>query len=431
MNSSKLVKISAAILAILILVLVIGKSAGWIGKKKSEKVSAEEVQRRTITEITTANGKIEPETEVIISPDVSGEIVELWVKEGQTVKEGQLLLKINPDIYQSALERATAALNSAYSNLANSRSRLAQVKAQFKQKELAFKRNKKLFEQKTISQADYETAEATFEVAKAEVDASQQSVKASEFQTKSAAASVKEAKENLSRTTLYAPMDGTISRLNVEKGERVVGTMQMAGTEMLRVANLNRMQLKVNVNENDILKVSLGDTAIIEIDAYLDLHFKGIVTEIANSAILANASTDQVTNFEVKILLLAKSYKQLIEKNKHPFRPGMSATADIQTKTRHSVLSVPIQAVTTRSDTTKTNKKKDNKKDLKEVVFIEENGKAKITFVKTGIQNNDYIEITEGLTEEQLAITGPYRTISKKLKHNTLVTITDKEKLFK
>ncbi|OFY90063.1 MAG: efflux transporter periplasmic adaptor subunit, partial [Bacteroidetes bacterium RIFOXYA2_FULL_33_7] len=384
--------------------------------------------------------KIQPEKEVKISADVSGEIVELYVKEGQEVKQGDLLLKIKPDIYVSNLDRMEASLNSAKSNLSNAKARLSQVEARFIQAEQAYQRSKKLHEQNAISESDYENAVSEFQVAKAEVDAAKETVSASEFAVLSSEASLKEASENLKKTSIYSPIDGTISLLNVEQGERVVGTIQMAGTEILRIANLNRMEAKVEVNENDIIHVSLGDTAIIEVDAYLDKEFKGIVTEVANSANTQGVSTDQVTSFDVKVRILQSSYENLTPKdsvNKYPFRPGMTATVDIQTETHKNVLAIPIQAVTTRTDSTeivKTDKEdqivEQNKDEQLEVVFVFDNGKAIQKTVKTGIQDDEFIEIIEGLEEKVEVITAPYSLISKKLKDNMVVEKGDKNNLF-
>ncbi|HAN77571.1 MAG TPA: efflux transporter periplasmic adaptor subunit, partial [Bacteroidales bacterium] len=315
MKNKRNLIIIAAVVVVIIIALVAAKKTGKIGQAPGTDVAVDSVSVRTITETITANGKVQPETEVKISADVSGEIVELHVIEGQDVKEGQLLLKIKPDIYISALERVEAALNSSHSNLANAKARLAQVKAQFVQTDLSYKRNKQLFDQGAISKAEFENISAQFEVAKAEVEAATQSVKAAEYQVKSAEASLKEARENLQKTTIYAPVSGTVSRLNVEKGERVVGTIQMTGTEIMRIANLNLMEVKVDVNENDIINVSINDTALIEVDAYLGQKFKGLVREVANSANTTGLSADQVTNFEVKIRILPGSYKHLIPDN--------------------------------------------------------------------------------------------------------------------
>lgn len=425
------------------------------------EVSTEIVSRRSITETVSANGKIQPEVEVKISPDVSGEVVALMVKEGDPVKVGDLLLKINPDIYASALDRMEASLNTSRANLANSRARLAQVKAQYVNAEASFKRNKQLHEQGAISPAEFDAANASFESAKADVEAAEQTVRASEFNIKSAEASLKEARDNLNRTTIFAPIDGIIYDLRVEKGERVVGTSQMAGTQLLSVANLNAMEVQVDVNENDIVRVALGDTALIEVEAYLDRKFKGIVTEIANSAKTEGLSADQVTNFEVKIRILSSSYEDLLKgKNadQSPFRPGMSATVDIRTTSASNVLTVPIQAVTTRTDTVseKKEKRKWNKKEetdteeeeerlsvqdeknamvkeepeIMECVFVYNNGKALIRFVKSGIQDNKYIEIKSGLEEGDEIIIAPYSAVSKILRNNSSVEKVDAEDLF-
>jgi len=412
----KPVKYLLVITVILIIIAIIGKRKGWFGKEIIIKVSTEKVTKRNITETITANGTIQPETEVKISPDVSGEIVELKIKEGDQVKKGDLLLKIKPDIYISSLERAKASLNSA-------KSQLAQAQAQLIDKENTYKRNKTLWEKKAISQAEYEASESAYKVAKANVDAATFAIKSSE-------ASVNEANENLNKTTIYAPMSGTVSKLNVEIGERVVGTVQMAGTEMLRIADLSKMEVVVDVNENDIIRVHMGDTAIVEVDAYLDHKFKGVVTEIANSAnTTQGVTTDQVTSFNVKIRLLQESYQDLIPKdnpNYSPFRPGMSASVDIQTKKVYNVITVPISAVTVKSDSSDTN----TDENKNEVVFVFDNGQAKIQKVKTGIQDNEYIEIKSGLKLNQEVISAPYDAISKFLENGSKVKKVDKDKLF-
>jgi len=433
MNSNKLLKYLIIAAVVLIVFALIGKKAGWFGGADKVKVSVESPQKQTITEIVTASGKIQPETEVKISPDVSGEIVELNIKEGDEVKKGDLLLKIKPDIYISAVERATAAVNSAKANLANAKAMLEQVKARYTQTQKAYDRNKVLWEEKTISDAEYESSLSSFEMVTAELEAAKKSVDAAGYSVNSAEATLSEARENLSKTIIYAPMDGTVSMLNVEIGERVVGTMQMAGTEMLRIADLDRMEVKVDVNENDIVKVKLNDTALVEIDAYLGEKFKGVVTEIANSANVSGMTTDQVTSFDVKILLLKSTYKHLISKNQvNPFRPGMSASVDIQTRTKYNIITVPIQAVTTRADSTENAEGIMAQADdeIKEIVFIIRNDSAIIQEVKTGIQDNKLIEIVEGLSEDLKVVTAPYSAISRKLKNGTQVEIVAKEKLF-
>ena len=438
-----MLKYLAIVVAVLIIIVVVGRKAGWFGSVKPMNVCTEKVQKRTIYEVITANGKIQPETEVKISSDVSGEIVEMYVKEGESVKVGQLLLKIKPDIYISALERATAAVNNSKANYENSVAREDQSKAQLNKVQLSFDRNKALWEQKTISKAEWDASVAEYDIAKAELAASKQSVKSAEFNVKSAEASLKEANEKLYKTSAYAAIEGIITRMNVEKGERVVGTDLMAGTEILRIANLKRMEVLVEVNENDIVRVSLGDTAIVEVDAYLDQTFKGVVTEIANSA-NSGSSSDQVTSFVVKIILLESSYTHIIEAGKsYPFRPGMTANVDIQTQKRVNILSVPIEAVTSKYDSTLFKNFKSKNKELSagkkgknqevkpsEVVFVTVKSLARARKVKTGIQDNNYIEIIEGLTENDEVITGPYSAITRKLIDSVGIKVVDKKDLF-
>jgi HlyD family secretion protein len=416
MKNKKLLKILVPVVILLIIFAVIGKKAGWFGKAASVKVAVENAEIRTIVETITANGKIQPETEVKITPDVSGEIVELTVKEGDPVVKGQLLLRIKPDVYISQRDRSMAVISSA-------RARLAQAEAQFVQAQLSFNRSKQLFSEETISKSDYEQAESSYTVAKAEVDAAK-------FSIVSAEASLKEANENLVKTSIYAPMTGTVSMLLVELGERVAGTGMMAGTEMLRVADLSRMEAQVEVNENDIPRVKLGDTATIEVDAYVDYKFKGIVTEIASSAKTTGVSADQVTNFDVKILVLPDSYKGLGSKgSEHPLRPGMSTSVDIQTETKKGIIAVPIQSVTTRTDTTKfvqTTKKED----IRTLVFTTDGVRALAKDVKTGIQDNSYIEILSGVAEGDRVISAPFSAISKKLSDSSFVEIVKKDALY-
>lgn len=429
MSNKKLVRIIFMAAVLLIILAIAGSKAGWFGQDIGHKVACAEVEKRSIIETVTANGKVQPETEVKISPDVSGEIIELRVKEGDKVKKGDFLLKIKPDIYESNLDRAEAALNSAKANLANARARLEQTRAQFNQTSLNFKRQKSLYEDGTISESEYENALGSFQMGKADVNAAEENVNAAEFSVLSSRASVKEATENLSKTSVYAPMTGTVSKLDVEEGERVVGTEMMAGTEMLRIANLDLMEVTVEVNENDIIKVALRDTADIEVDAYLQTTFYGVVTEIANSATTSGMAADQVTNFEVKIRILASSYENMLDKGEEsPFRPGMSATVDIRTETAHNVLAAPIQSVSVRVDSSKVNnfgaQKDDTEatdKPMKEVVFVYEDGKVKQTDVSTGIQDTEFIEIQAGLTSGQEVVSAPYSLISRVLRDGMMV----------
>ena len=407
-----------ASITFLVIMMLIAKNKGWIGKEKKIKVSIEKVTRRTIVETIPANGKIQPVTKVKISPDVSGEIVELNIREGQTVDRGMLLLKIKPEVYISALKRMEASLNST-------QARQQQVQAQFLNAETNFKRTENLYKEKVVSDSEYEQVLAEYNVAKKQVEAAL-------FDVQSAQAAVDEARENLNKTTVYAPMSGTVAALNVEKGERVVGTSQMAGTEMLTIANLNEMEALVDVNENDIVNVKIKDTALVEVDAYPGKTFKGVVTEVANSASLIGGGGDQVTNFQVKIYLLPESYEQLKSStNPNPFRPGMSTSVQIQTKSQTNVLSIPLQSITTRSDLAKKNDttKKDNTVAAREFVFTLTADSVTVKIVTTGIQDNNYIEVLSGITEDDQVVTHPYTAISKYLKNGTKVEIAATDKL--
>ncbi|MFN9596228.1 MAG: efflux RND transporter periplasmic adaptor subunit [Bacteroidota bacterium] len=437
------------IIAVVVL-LVVARKAGWIGGEEQIRVNAEPVTRETITETVTASGKVQPETEVKITSDVSGEVVELIVKEGDVVQKGALLAKINPEIYISAFDRVAASVNTSKANLGNAKSRLKQAESQFQKTELTYNRNKKLYDDKVISDSEFETVRSAYEVAKAEVDAARQSIAAAEFGVKSAEASLAESKENLNKTSIFAPVDGTISKLSVERGERVVGTEMMAGTEVLRLANLNEMEVSVDVSESDIIRVNLGDTAKIEIDAYLNRIFTGVVSSIANSANNAATaiSTDQVTNFTVKVRINRESYADLIPADKpsfSPFRPGMSATVEIQTKRAYDVVSVPIQAVTTR-DTSQVSSSKEIKRQteraatttdskpsgqVQECVFVlNEDGTVQFRRVKTAIQDNQFIQILEGLKEGEQVVTAPYSVVSRTLNNGDKVVKVSKEELF-
>ncbi|HTX89028.1 MAG TPA: efflux RND transporter periplasmic adaptor subunit, partial [Bacteroidales bacterium] len=386
-----------AVIVILVIIALTVKSKGSEGVK----VSTEKVVKRTIVQTVSANGKIQPEKDIKISPYISGEVVELNVREGDQVKAGDLLAKIDPEIYVSAYDQSVASLNTQKANEANARARLSQMKAQYENARLNFDRQKKLFDQNVISQADFDQSKSAYDVAKAQVDAAQEDINAAQYMVSSSDAALKRAKEDLTRTAIFAPNDGTVSKLSVEKGERVTGASQFSsGTEIMTIANLNEMQVLVEVNENDIVRVHMGDTALIEVDAYLNRKFKGVVTEIATSANTTGTSVDQVTNFNVKIHLLKESYKDLMKPDDpsySPFRPGMSATVDIQTQTERDVLSAEIQAVTTRTNKDTLNKiNSKNKKqvgegddqveivgtqkkseEVQECVFILSDGKAK------------------------------------------------------
>lgn len=424
-KSNKLIYILLGVLGAIILFAIIGKSAGWIGGQKEVTVETKKAAKVSITEKVSASGVVEPEIEVKLSPDVAGEIIELNVIEGDSVKVGDLLVKIRPDNFISALDRARANLNQNQANLAQSKANLKRSEAQFVRAELEFKRNEKLYKDKVISDADWEQVQSTFLTAQNDLEAAKQSVLAAEYIVKSSQATVSEAAENLRLTNVYSPVNGVVSKLLVEKGERVVGTQQMAGTEMLRLADLSKMEVRVNVNENDIIRINLGDETIIDVDSYSSSgkKFKGVVTSIANSA-NTKASPDAVTEFEVKIRILNESYEDLItERNKYPFRPGMTASVDIITQKKDNVLAIPLAAVTTRED--QMTDSADGSTKAKELVFVIEDGKAKMITVKTGISDFDNIEILEGISEGQEVISGPYFVVSKELKEDALVKVSN------
>lgn len=448
----KFIIIGATLVAILIAVAIWKKSGGG----PTLRIATEIATKRDLTEIVSASGKVQPELEVKISSDVSGEIVELLVKEGDTVKKGDLLLRIDPVIYQSAVQRMSSTLNGVKAQMANSAARMEQSRAQLISAEASFNRNKKLHESSSISDAEFEQAKANYESAVADMNAARESLKSADFNVSSTQASLKEANDNLAKTTIYAPVDATVSKLNKRKGERIIGMAQMEGTEIMRLANLNEMEVQVDVNENDILRVLVGDTALIEVDAHNNRKFKGVVTEVANSANTLGVSSDQVTNFPVKIRIIRSSYVDLIDA-KHPdryvFLPGMSATVEIQTNSVYNIISVPIQSVSTRLDTAAKNgkdaedakdrmgdednivvgdsKNKENKEVKKAImcVFIYRDGIAKLVGVKTGAEDNMYIEIVSGLKEGDEVIAAPYNSISTLLFNGAKVEKVTKEQL--
>lgn len=431
-NNNKLIYGLIGGAVVLIIFLIVGKKNGWIGEREKTVVTFGEVKKVDITEKVSASGMIQPIVEVKISPEVSAEIIELNIEEGDSVKIGDVLVKLKPDNLKSALDRARASLNQQKANLADAEARLAKATASYKRSELEYKRQKQLHESKAISNADMELAEANFKIAEQDLKSAEKNVEAAGYVVKSALATVKEANENLMFTTISAPMAGIVSKLDVEKGERVVGTSQMAGTEMMRIADLGNMEVRVDVNENDIVRVALGNEVEIDVDAYsyLDKKFKGRVTAIANTA-NAKASPDAVTEFEVKIRILNSSYADLLANKKVPFRPGMTASVDIITNTKRDILSVPLGAVTTRipksEEEGEESKKRNREDDLKEVVFVNVDGKAELRVVKTGISDFDNIEIIDGLSESEQVITGPYLAVSKKLEEGELVKAEEKK----
>jgi HlyD family secretion protein len=411
------------------------------GGDDAVSVTVDKVMKRSLVETVSASGKLQPETEVKIQSEVSGQIIELPVKEGDVVKKGQLLVRINPDLYTAAVNRSEAALSSAKSSLATAKARLAQAEAQFKAQELNFERQKKLFADKAISKADMDNATSQFETAKAEVVAARESINGAQFSIESAEASRNEATDNLKRTTIFAPMDGTVTALTKEIGETVLGNNMMSGDVIMKVSSLNTMEVNVEVNESDIVRVNVGDTAVVEVDSYRDVKFKGIVTEIGNTALNALAatamSTSDVTNFSVKVRVLPESYAYLSEGQPAgfaPFKPGMSATVEIETERVQDVLSIPIKAVTSREDTSSVDKDDDEKMVMNAepfiVVFVKNGAsEAELRVVETGIQNDEFIHIKKGLNENDEVITGPYDIVSKELKNKDKVKTDDFKKV--
>lgn len=447
-------------IAVVIVTLLVLKKTGVIGKDESIKVTTEKVAKKNITEIVTASGKVYPEVEVKISPDVSGEIVDLNVQEGDSVTKGQLLAMVYADIYATQRDQAAAGVAQQLAQVENASASLGSFKARLDQAERQYNRQKQLYQDKVISKLEYEQSENAYLTSKADYSAAQQSIKSGQAAVASARASLQRANKDLGRTSVFAPMSGIVSLLNVKKGERVVGNSMMAGTEMMRIADMRVIEVRVDVGENDIPKVSIGDTAMVEVDAYNKRKFKGLVTQISSTSRGAGgaavaASTD-ATNYEVRIRLMPESYADLLDPTKpksFPFRPGMSANADIQTQTHYNVLSVAINGVSTRevSDTLPVGqeKKKKEKKEaapadanaeggtvknldeLSEVVFVlQADGTVKRVNVKSGIQDLNYIEITEGLKEGDEVVVGPYSTVSKTLRTGMKVKVVKKEELF-
>lgn len=449
---SKQLKWILIILGSVIVVLIVLKKAGVIGKDEGTKVTAEKAVVRNITEIVTATGKVFPEVEVKITPDISGQIVELNVAEGDTVHRGEVLAKIYADIYSSQRDQAAAVVAQSQAQVANSKAQLGALKAALDQAEAAYNRQKTLLNQKVISESEFETAQEAYESAKANYTAALSGIKANQASVQNALAGLSSANKDLERASLIAPMDGVVTILSVKKGERVAGNQFNIGTEIMRLADLRNMEVQVDVGENDIPKVKLGDSATVTIDAFNNRKFKGIVYKIANPASSLAESTGSssttVTNYEVHIHLLPSSYQDLIIKNQpFPFRPNMTASADIQTQTHSNVLSVPLNAVTTRtlsdvkkSDSTisknpivvNNNSSTTGDSDLIEVVFkVLPDGKVKIVPVTTSIQDINNIEVTNGLKPEDEVVTGPYDVVSKKLKNGDKIKIVSKEELIK
>ena len=446
-KTTKWILIGTGILLVLLLVL---SKTGAFGKEEGIKVTAEKAQQRDITEVVNASGKIYPEVEVKISPDISGEITELNVAEGDTVKKGQVLARIYADVYNIQRGQAASGVTQSQAQVANSMAALDALKAQEEQAQRNYDMQKKLFDEKVISASEFNVADANLKTAKANYNAALQGIRGGQAAVQSARENLAKANTDLGRTTITAPMDGVVSLLNVKKGEKVAGNSFNVGTEMLRIADMDKIEVRVDVGENDVPKVKLGDSALITVDAYSDRKFKGIVTQIAssnNGASAENAlsaTTSDVTQYKVYVRLIKESYADLLGKGSFPFRPGMSANADIQTKTRHQIISVPINAVTTRdkNDSIVKDKKPDeadnsntastnSADDMQTVVFVKGvDNKVTKQVVTTGIQDINYIEIITGLKGGETVITGPYDVVSKTLKKGTQVKVVDKKELF-
>lgn len=452
-KSNKLIYWLIGAVGVLLLIIVVGKSQGWIGKPQELEVELAKAKRATIVEKVSASGTVQPVVEVKIAPEVSGEIRELLIEEGDSVSKNKLLVKIRPDTWLSQLDRAEASLNQQRANALSSQASLSRAKATYERAKLEYERQGALHKENVISEADWQLAQQNYKVAEQDLKSAEQSVRAAEFIVKSGEATVDEARENVRLTNVSAPMDGIVSKLSVKKGERVLGTAQMQGTEMLRIADLSKMEVRVNVNENDIVRVHLNDTTLIDVDAYANegKQFKGIVTNIANTA-KDKASADAITEFEVRILILSSSYKDLAAKgNRYPFRPGMTASVEILTKRKIDVLSVPLSAVTTRNpdaekksegktgppsgnDNQQNNsgqQKQVEKKKDKVVVFVNDGGKAKMVEVKTGISDYDNIEILSGLSDSSQVVTGPFLVVSKRLKDGERISAQAEKKEMK
>ncbi len=453
MKNKKLLWLIIALVGIVVLLIAL-KSAGVIGKEEGIKVSVEKAANRTIIETVNASGKVYPEVEVKVSPDVSGEIVELTVNEGDSVTKGQVVARIFADILASQRDQASAVVSQQQAQVANVSAQLGALKATLDQTEANYNRQKKLFDEKVISRLEYEQADQAYRSAKANYAAAQESINSSKAAVRSAQAQLTRADKDVGRTVIVAPMSGIVSLLSVKKGERVAGNSFNVGTEMMRIADMRSIEVRVDVGENDIPKVKIGDTALVEVDAYSNRKFKGLVYKIANpqtsAALGGAATTNEVTNYKVHIRLLRESYTDLMGKGKSfPFRPGMSASADIQTKTKANVLSVPLNAVTTRSKKDEAPKAGDDKKsdkpaesnntaenkaaedDIEEVVFVlQKDNTVKKLKVKTAVQDLNYIEVLEGIKAGDQVVTGPYNTVSKLLKQGDKVKVVEKDKLY-
>jgi HlyD family secretion protein len=437
MNRKTIVWLVIGFVVLVIILIVLGKRAGG----DETKVAVEKVAMHTITETVTASGKIYPESQISISPEVSGEVIKMYAGEGDSVKKGDLLVKINPAIYTSMVDQAQASVEQTRASANNTTQLMAQAQSQYDLALATYNRNKKLFDQKVISQLEYEQGEASFKSAKATLDAAIASTSGGKYGIQGAQAGLSQARTNLLKTTIVAPVSGIISEVNVGVGTRVVGTAQMAGTEVLTIADMSRIEVRVDVSETDISKVKVGDTARIDADAYRNRKFTGTVSHIAVSSVksaTSSGSTDQVTNYTVHILILQSSYADLaanLPKGKFPFKPGMSAAVEIETNRQNNILSVAVNAVTTRDwpDSIKNKNVSLSANDvIRQVVFVYDDKTKTVLLrdVRTGLQDNKYLQVTNGLKEGEEVVVSPYGAIARTLKDKTKVKVVEKDKLF-
>jgi len=433
-KKSKLPKILLYTVVGIVIIAVLGNQLGWFGGSGEEKVAVDEVREQTISEQVSASGKVQPEFEVKLSSEVSGEIIELNIREGQVVKKGDVLCRVKPDLLQSSYDQVAAMVSQQKANLAAAQQMLKQQEASFVNAEAIYNRSEELFNKRVISASEMDKARADYEVARATVESQRQQVEASRFGVNQSQAQLQEAGNSLSRTTIYAPSDGVISLLSVELGERVVGTAQMAGTEIMRIANMATMEVNVEVNENDINRVKVGNEATIEVDAFQGRKFKGTVTEISSSSTSAGSESvattaEQVTNFNVKVRIESSSYEDLIDDdNRHssPFKPGLSATVQIHTKSDKGIV-VPIQSVTVREG--KNDADSVSNKEMKEYVFVLNGETMNMTEVTTGIQDDNNIIVKSGLKVGDKVVSRPFNAITRTLEDGTKVKVVDGSEL--
>lgn len=435
MKRNKLKKWLILFFVFLLIILLLARRMGILGATDSISVAVEPVRVVDIIESVVASGKIQPRVDVRISPDVSGEVVEVYVKEGDYVRKGDKLVRIKPDQYESYLEQIEANYQMQQAQVASAKSRLAQARARLYQAKVNYERTSALYQEAMVSKSEHENAWISYEVAVAEVEASEYAVQAAEFQLKSLEASLKEARINLQRTIVYAPTDGTIYQLHVKAGERVAGASQFSpGTELLRIANLQEMELLVRVNENDVVKIHPGDSVLIEVDAYQGVRWYGLVSKISfASAVNTLQQTEQLATYDVIISIFSDTIefagmKQFSQQ--FILRPGMSATAEIITAKAKQVLAVPLQSVTNDKDALEDSLHPNRQSSTGYIVYVYADGKAQKRKITLGLQDTYYAQIMSGLSEGEEVIVAPYSAIVRKLKDGSPVKKVSRDKLF-